>query len=58
MIWECCLAPDINKCPNYIADTGRCAAGNEMCGFFNSYEKREKTEYKRKTRWYEKYYKR
>lgn len=56
----CGLAPDINKCPNYNADTVSCAANNKACGFFreSGEKKEEKTEYKRKARWYEQYYKR
>jgi len=60
MAGMCGLAPDINKCPNYNADTVSCAANNKACGFFrdSGEKKEEKTEYKRKARWYEQYYKR
>jgi len=53
------LAPDINQCPNYNADMGSCAINNKVCGFFkdSGEVKEEKTEYTRKTRWYEQYYK-
>jgi hypothetical protein len=56
----CGLAPDINQCPNYNVDTGSCASNNNVCGFFRELveKKEEKTEYKRKPRWYERYYKR
>lgn len=53
----CGLAPDINKCPNYNADMGSCTTNNDVCGFYRNIEtKKEKSEYKRKTRWYEQYY--
>jgi hypothetical protein len=53
----CCLTPDINKCPNYKADTVSCAINNKVCCFFREAgKKEEKTEYKRQPRWYEKYY--
>lgn len=56
----CMLAPDINQCPNYNADIGSCVTNNKVCGFFmeSGDIKEEKTEYKRKPRWYEQYYKR
>ncbi|MGL6219297.1 MAG: hypothetical protein ACRC36_14775 [Lacrimispora sphenoides] len=57
MVGICGLAQDVNKCPNYNSDTGSCVTNNTVCGFFrNSEAKKEKTEYKRKTRWYEQYY--
>jgi hypothetical protein len=53
----CGLAPDINKCPHYDANMGSCTTNNNVCGFFRNPEaKKEKSEYKRKTRWYEQYY--
>ena len=59
MVGMCGLAPNINQCPNYNADTRSCAANNNVCGFFKvPGENKEKTEYKRKSRWYEQYYKR
>jgi hypothetical protein len=51
MVGMCGLAPDINKCPNYNSDTGSCVTNNTVCGFFKV--PGEKTEYKRKPRWYE-----
>lgn len=55
----CGLAPDINQCPNYNADTGCCATNNKACGFFKTPEEKiGKTEYTRKPRWYEQYYNR
>ena len=53
----CVLAPDINKCTNSDADMGSYTTNNDVCGFFRNPEaKKEKSEYKRKTRWYEQYY--
>lgn len=56
----CGLEPDINKCPNYNADTVSCTTTNKACGFFRALveKKEEKKVYKRKARWYEQYYKR
>jgi hypothetical protein len=61
MTGTCGLAPDINKCPNYNANTENCTANNNVCGFFREpgkkeRKKEEKTEYKREFRWYEQYY--
>ncbi len=58
MVGMCSLAPDINQCPNYNADTVSCSANNKACAFFmeSGNGKEEKTEYKRKPRWYEQYY--
>lgn len=60
MAGMCGLEPDINKCPNYNADTLSCTTMNKACGFFReaAEKKEEKTGYKRKARWYEQYYKR
>lgn len=53
----CVLAPDINQCPSYNADMGSCVSNNKVCGFFRESDekKEEKTEYKRKPRWYKQY---
>lgn len=41
----CGLAPDINKCPNYNADTVICAANNKACAFYRiSGEKNKKNQ--------------
>ncbi len=59
MVGICGLAPNTNQYPNYNADTRSCAANNHVREFFKEPgENKEKTEYKRKSRWYEKYYKR
>jgi hypothetical protein len=60
MIGMCGLAPDINKCPNYNADTESCVVNNDVCGFFREIgeENDEKAEYKREPRWYEQFYNR
>jgi hypothetical protein len=46
----CCLTPDINKCPNYKADTVSCAINNKVCCFFREAGKKERKKKKRNTK--------
>ncbi len=57
---RCGLTSDINKCPHYQVVSSGCGIDHTVCCFYidPGEKKEEKTEYKRKTRWYEPYYKR
>ncbi len=53
----CGLAPDINRCPYYIEDTGRCGANHTDCGFYQKTEAKKEVSHQRQTKWFEQYYK-
>lgn len=53
---KCNLTEEINKCPFYTKEDKSC--GNEReCVFRYSDKPKEKNDYVRQERWYEKYYK-
>lgn len=54
----CALSPDINKCSDYDGN-GHCLSETDGCGMLRLMDKKEepKSEYVRKPRWFEKYYK-
>ena len=53
----CTLDADINKCI-YFKNGKYCDARDTKCGMMGDEENKLKYRYVRKTRWYEKYYKR
>ena len=55
----CGLSKDVNTCPLYIADSGKCGKDSK-CLFQESEDKKEepvRNSYVREPRWYEKYLK-
>ena len=57
MLRDCRLDPDINQCPHFDSNKGKCAIENESCGFYEKSKIKTEPEYIRQPRWYEKYYK-
>lgn len=54
---SCFLAEDINSCSHYDWDRHECKDRIRECGMYNKNYMNPKTQYIRKARWYEKYYK-
>jgi hypothetical protein len=57
MTGDCSLAPDINQCPHFEPNKGKCSIKNECCGFYDKSKPQTEPKYIRQPRWYEKYYK-
>lgn len=54
----CILDAEINDCAFFDRNTGQCTKGNDnTCGMLRKTEDGINTGYERRTRWYEKYYK-
>lgn len=54
---KCTLAKDINKCPFCNKEIMECTKSDIKCGFRREDEPVGNSDYVRKERWYEKYYK-
>jgi len=57
MLGDCRFDPDINQCPHFDSNKGKCAIENESCGFYGKSKIKTEPDYIRQPRWYEKYYK-
>ena len=53
---KCNLPADINQCPHYLTETQECKKEG-ACSFQQQSVSKPRSQYIRKERWYEKYYK-